>query len=171
MSIEIETEVEITLDFDYKELIVSVINESLDYVECPYEAGVNVLLTDNEAIREMNREYRGIDRFTDVLSFPMIDYETPADFSHLEEEPDAYFDPDSGELILGDIVISMETMSNQAREYGHTEKRELAFLVAHSMLHLSGFDHMDDGERVIMEQKQEEILRRLHLTREEQGSC
>lgn len=171
MSIEIETEVEIKLDFDYNELITAVINEALDYVECPYEASVNVLLTDNEAIREMNREYREIDRSTDVLSFPMVDYEVPADFSHLEDDPDAYFDPESGELVLGDIVISMETMSAQAKEYGHTEKRELAFLVAHSMLHLSGYDHMEDGEREIMEEKQEEILRRLHLTREEQRVC
>ncbi len=171
MSIEIETEVEIKLDFDYTELITAVINEALAYVECPYEASVNVLLTDKEAIREMNRQYREIDRSTDVLSFPMVDYEIPADFSRLEEDPDAYFDPDSGELLLGDIVISMETMSAQAREYGHTEKRELAFLVAHSMLHLSGYDHMEDGEREIMEEKQEAILRRLHLTREEQRIC
>lgn len=165
MSVLIEKETDTELSFDYEALIRAVVSEALDYVGCPYEAAVSVLLTDNEAIREMNREYRQLDRPTDVLSFPMIDYEEPADFSRLEEEPEAYFDPETGELLLGDIVVSLETMRAQAAEYGHSEQRELAFLVAHSMLHLSGFDHMEDGERRIMEAKQEEILQKLHLTR------
>lgn len=165
MSVLIEKETDTELSFDYEALIRAVVSEALDYVGCPYEASVSVLLTDNEAIREMNREYRQLDRPTDVLSFPMIDYEEPADFSRLEEEPEAYFDPETGELLLGDIVVSLETMRAQAAEYGHSEQRELAFLVAHSMLHLSGFDHMEDGERRIMEAKQEEILQKLHLTR------
>lgn len=165
MSVLIEKETDTELSFDYEALIRAVVSEALDYVGCPYEASVSVLLTDNEAIREMNREYRQLDRPTDVLSFPLIDYEEPADFSRLEEEPEAYFDPETGELLLGDIVVSLETMRAQAAEYGHSEQRELAFLVAHSMLHLSGFDHMEDGERRIMEAKQEEILQKLHLTR------
>ncbi len=165
MNVLIEKETDTELSFDYEALIRSVVSEALDYVGCPYETAVNVLLTDNEAIREMNREYRQIDRPTDVLSFPMIAYEEPADFSRLEEDPEAYFDPDTGELLLGDIVISLEKMRAQAAEYGHSEQRELAFLVAHSMLHLSGYDHIEDGEREIMEAKQEEILQKLHLTR------
>lgn len=165
MNVLIEKETDTELSFDYEALIRSVVSEALDYVGCPYETAVNVLLTDNEAIREMNREYRQIDRPTDVLSFPMIAYEEPADFSRLEEDPEAYFDPDTGELLFGDIVISLEKMRAQAAEYGHGEQRELAFLVAHSMLHLSGYDHIEDGEREIMEAKQEEILQKLHLTR------
>lgn len=165
MSVLIEKETDTELSFDCEALIRAVVSEALDYVGCPYGAAVNVLLTDNEAIREMNREYRRIDRATDVLSFPLIEYEEPADFSRLEEEPEAYFDPESGELLLGDIVISLERMRAQAAEYGHSEQRELAFLVAHSMLHLSGYDHVEDGEREIMEAKQEEILQKLHLTR------
>lgn len=165
MNVLIEKETDTELSFDYEALIRSVVSEALDYVGCPYETAVNVLLTDNEAIREMNREYRQIDRPTDVLSFPMIAYEEPADFSRLEEDPEAYFDPDTGELLFGDIVISLEKMQSQAAEYGHSEQRELAFLVAHSMLHLSGYDHIEDGEREIMEAKQEEILQKLHLTR------
>ncbi len=165
MNVLIEKETDTGLSFDYEALIRSVVSEALDYVGCPYETAVNVLLTDNEAIREMNREYRQIDRPTDVLSFPMIAYEEPADFSRLEEDPEAYFDPDTGELLFGDIVISLEKMRAQAAEYGHSEQRELAFLVAHSMLHLSGYDHIEDGEREIMEAKQEEILQKLHLTR------
>ncbi len=165
MNVLIEKETDTGLSFDYEALIRSVVSEALDYVGCPYETAVNVLLTDNEAIRELNREYRQIDRPTDVLSFPMIAYEEPADFSRLEEDPEAYFDPDTGELLFGDIVLSLEKMRAQAAEYGHSEQRELAFLVAHSMLHLSGYDHIEDGEREIMEAKQEEILQKLHLTR------
>lgn len=166
MDISIEKEVEQTLDFDYEEVIRSVIHGALEYVECPYECSVSVLLTDNEAIHEMNLEYRGIDRPTDVLSFPLADYEVPGEFGHLEEDADLYFDPDSGELQLGDIVISLDKVREQAAEYGHSEKRELAFLVAHSMLHLCGYDHMEEEERKGMEQKQEEILQQLQLTRD-----
>lgn len=102
----------------------------------------------------------GIDRPTDVLSFPMCDFETPGDFDGLEETPEEYFNPDTGELMLGDIVISVEKVKEQAEKFGHSETRELAFLVAHSMLHLSGYDHMEDEERLDMEEKQREILER-----------
>ncbi len=165
MSVFIEKECDLTLSFDYEELIKDVVNEALDYVGCPFEAMVSILLTDNEAIQELNRTYRHIDRATDVLSFPSITYETPADFSRLEEEPETYFDPESGELLFGDIVISLEKVREQAALYGHSEKRELAFLVAHSMLHLAGYDHMEAKEREQMEARQEEILQKLHLTR------
>lgn len=93
-------------------------------------------------IHEMNLEQRGIDRPTDVLSFPMIEYEEPGDFSVIDEESAEAFNPESGELMLGDIVISKEKVLSQAEEYGHLPKREYAFLIAHSMLHLFGYDHM-----------------------------
>lgn len=143
---------------DYEDIIRTVISTALDFEECPYEVQVYVLLTDNAEIHQVNLEQRGIDRPTDVLSFPMAEYIHPADFSDIEDrEPDA-FHPQTGELLLGDILISMDKVKEQAREYGHSEKRELAFLVAHSMLHLMGYDHMEEQERLLMEKKQEEIL-------------
>ncbi len=165
MTIQIEYETEIKLDVDYEPLIRQVVEAAMDYEDCPYEAEVNVLLTENEAIHELNREYRQIDAPTDVLSFPAVDYDTPADFDALEEAAMDYFNPDTGELMLGDIVISVEKVMAQAEEYGHTKERELGFLVAHSMLHLFGYDHMEEDERVVMEQKQREILDGIGLTR------
>lgn len=160
MTVTVEYETEIKLDLPCEEIINNVVEEALDYVECPYEAEVNVLFTDNEGIREINLEMRKIDSPTDVLSFPMCDFETAGDFSRLEESPADYFNPDTGELLLGDIVISVEKVKEQAEAYGHSETRELAFLVAHSMLHLSGYDHMEEGERLEMERMQSEILER-----------
>ena len=121
---------------------------------------MNVLLTDNEGIHQINLDTRGIDAPTDVLSFPMCDFSVPGDFSHLEECPEEYFNPDTGELMLGDIVISVDKVEEQAEKYGHSQTRELAFLTAHSMLHLSGYDHMEEEERLEMERMQREILER-----------
>ncbi len=166
MNVSIDLEVKCTLEFDYEAVIKDVIEATLQYVRCPYESSVSVLITDNESIHELNLEYRGIDAPTDVLSFPLVDYEEPGNFEHLEEDPELYFDPDSGELQLGDVVISLDKVYSQAEEFGHSTKRELAFLVAHSMLHLCGYDHMEEAERTQMEQMQEEILSQLQLTRD-----
>lgn len=95
---------------------------------------------------------------TDVLSFPMVDYEKPSDFDHVEDAVEDYFNPETGELMLGDIVISVDKVEEQAEKYGHSQTRELAFLVAHSMLHLCGYDHMVDEERLVMEDRQRQIL-------------
>ena len=140
------------------------IQKALDYEKCPYEAEVNLLITDNDGIHEMNREYRGIDRPTDVLSFPMNEYEVPGVFDGLEEQEDA-FHPETGELMLGDIVISKEKVLAQAEEYGHSVEREYAFLIAHSVLHLIGYDHIEEEERMVMETKQREIMKRLDILR------
>ena len=164
MALYFEDEGSLKLDVPCVELAEKVIEAALDYVECPYEAEVNILLTENQEIQEMNRNFRQIDRATDVLSFPMVDYETPGNFEFLENS-DAYFHPESGELMLGDIVISKEKVIAQAEEYGHTITREYAFLIAHSMLHLFGYDHMEEDERVEMEQMQKEILERLQIFR------
>lgn len=162
--IYIEKETEIPLDFDYETLIQKVIRYALDYESCPYEAEVNVVLTDNPSIHEVNKEYRQMDRPTDVLSFPMLEYDTPGDFDGLEDT-DEYFNPETGELVLGDIMISLEKMKEQAVEYGHSQERELGFLVAHSMLHLFGYDHMEVREREEMERRQSEILDHLGIRR------
>lgn len=167
MTSYVENETEKEFDFDIKELADSVIEAVLEKESCPYEAQINLLLTDNEGIRTYNAQFRQIDRETDVLSFPNVDYEKPADFEGLEEYEADYFDPESGELLLGDIIISVDRVSEQAESYGHSEKREFAFLVAHSMLHLCGYDHMEPEEAAVMEAKQEEVLVSLGITRED----
>lgn len=140
MTINIEYETDKKLDLDYEKIINEVVNEAAAYEKCPYEIEVNVTLTDNEAIHQINKEFREVDAPTDVLSFPMINYEAPSDFESLEDEfennTEDYFNPDTGELMLGDIVVSVEKVAEQAEKYGHSEVRELAFLVAHSMMHL-----------------------------------
>ena len=165
MTINIEYETKIELNLPYEDIIKSVINESIDYEECPYEAEVNVILTDNNEIHLINNEHRGVDSPTDVLSFPMVDYENPSDFEGIEDNTEDYFNPDTGELMLGDIVISVERVIEQAEQYGHSTKRELAFLVAHSMMHLFGYDHMVPAEAAVMEAKQNEVLNNLGISR------
>ena len=165
MTIHIEKETEVQFDFEEEVLIREVIEAALDYEECPYEAEINVILTNNDEIREINKEYREIDAPTDVLSFPMVEFINPSDFDHVEEEQEECFHPDSGELILGDIIVSVDKVRSQAKEFGHSEKRELGFLIAHSMLHLCGYDHMEEEERELMEERQRAILDRIQLSR------
>ena len=165
MTILVENEANRELDFDYEEVIEAVINKTLETENCPYETEINVLLTGNGEIHTANKEFRGIDRPTDVLSFPMVDYEFPSDFSCVDENPESYLNPETDELLLGDIMISVDKVYEQANEYGHSRKREFAFLIAHSMLHLLGYDHIDEEERKVMEEKQEAILDALGITR------
>ena len=127
MTFEITNETEIDLEIEYQKIIEDAIMASLDEEKCPYEAEVSVTITDDEGIHQINREFRKIDRATDVL-------------------------------MLGDIVLSAEHIIQQAKEYGHSRERELAFLVVHSMLHLMGYDHMEDEERIAMEERQRQIL-------------
>lgn len=166
MTSYVEIEIEEVIDIDTEQIVEQVMTAVLDMEECPYEAQVNLLVTDNEGIREFNREHRNVDAPTDVLSFPMIPFEKEADFSVVEEDEAAYFEPESGELLLGDIIISWDKVKEQAEKYGHSQKREFAFLTAHSMLHLCGYDHMEAEEARIMEDKQERILNSLGITRE-----
>ena len=171
MNLYLENETGTSLSFSgfsIEETARLVCEAVLEQEGCPYEAQVGIVLTDNAGIRELNREYRGIDQETDVLSFPNLDFEEEGVFDAAEdEEREAdYFDPETGELVLGDIMISVEKAAEQAREYGHSERREFAFLVAHSMLHLCGYDHMEEAQRARMERRQEEILTGLGITRE-----
>ncbi|MCR5355574.1 MAG: rRNA maturation RNase YbeY [Lachnospiraceae bacterium] len=161
-----EEEVEVPFDFDYKEVAKQVIDMAIDMEEFPFESEVDITLTDDAAIQEINKEFRQLDKSTDVLSFPLIEYKSAGDFSDLENQDDI-FNPETGEAMLGDIVISVEHVLKQAEEYGHSIKREYAFLIAHSMLHLMGYDHMTPPEAKIMEEKQENILNALNITREE----
>ena len=165
MSLFIETEGKAEFDFDIREVAELVVDAVLEHEKCPYEAEISLLLTHNDEIHEMNLEHRGIDRATYVLSFPMLEFDHPGDFSIIDEETADVFDPESGELMLGDIVISVDKVLEQAQEYGHSPKREYAFLIAHSMLHLCGYDHMDDEERKVMEEKQRAIMEKINILR------
>lgn len=166
MTFYVENETDTEFDFPVEQIVGQVMDEILTSENCPYEAQVNVLLTDDEGIRQYNRDYRRLDKPTDVLSFPNLDFETPADFSMLEEHAADYFDMESGELLLGDIIISVDKVKAQAESYGHSRKREFAFLVAHSMLHLCGYDHMEAEEAAVMEEKQNRALTHIGITRD-----
>ncbi len=167
MTSYVEHETEQTFSFSEKELLDLVMAAVLDSENCPYEATVNLLLTDAAGIRAYNKEYRNIDSETDVLSFPNLEFATPGDFSGAEEQEADCFDPDSGELVLGDIILNAARVKEQAAEYGHSERREFAFLLAHSMYHLCGYDHMEAEEAAVMEEKQERVLQELQITRDE----
>ena len=166
MTFYADNETSYEYSFDWKALYEKVALAVLDYEACPYETQVNLVLTDNDGIHVINKETRDIDAPTDVLSFPNVEYETAGNFDHLEEYGLDCFDPDSGELILGDIIINVDRVEEQAKEYGHSLKREFAFLIAHSMFHLCGYDHMNEHDEKIMFSKQEEVLSQLGITRE-----
>ena len=149
-----------TLTPEIEQAIRDVCESTLKSEECDFDAQISITLTDNETIREINKTNRGIDKATDVLSFPLLEFDA-------DGVADGEYETDDGYVMLGDIVISMERAMEQAREYGHSFLREVAFLTAHSMLHLLGYDHVDDeeGERV-MNEKQESVLTALGITRE-----
>ena len=142
-------------------LIRKVIRTALaaEGVDVPCE--VDVLLTDDAHIHEINRDMRQVDRATDVLSFPEFDL-TPGELPTAQDA-----DPGTGLVPLGDMVISMEHVAAQAKEYGHPKRRELSYLVVHSVLHLLGYDHLDEGpQKQQMRQREEAILSELGITRD-----
>ena len=161
-----EVETERKPDYPWEEAAYCVCSRVLEQEGFPYDGEVELLLTTPEEIRAMNREHRDTDRVTDVLSFPMLEFERSGDFSFLrKEEDDSAFNPSTGELLLGDIVICAGRAALQAQEYGHSVKREFAFLTAHSMLHLTGFDHMEEKERLEMEEHQRRIMEAVGIVR------
>ena len=164
MTVTIEEEQNPEFGFDYQSLAKEVIEAAIEWEEFPYETEVNLLLVSLDEIHEINREHRNIDRPTDVLSFPMIQYESPGDVSRIEEDEDNC-NPDTGEAPLEDIILCVDKVKEQAESYGHTVEREFAFLILHSMLHLFGYDHMTEEEVIVMEQKQREILEHMNILR------
>lgn len=167
MNFYVENETEEEFPFDVEELVKTLTLTVMKRLGCPYEDySLNVTFTDDEEIHAVNQEYRNIDRATDVLSFPALEFEEPGDFSKIVPEDPDCFDMETGELILGDIMISLDHAHAQAEEYGHSFRREIAFLITHSLLHLSGYDHETEEERKVMEDLQEEILSGLGITRE-----
>ena len=142
-----------------KDLIKKCAKAALDYMNFRSDVEISVMLTDNEGIRVLNSLHRGIDRATDVLSFPMFEYDEDGEII----EDYVEFN-EMGELCLGDIVISVERAYEQAEEYGHSPEREIGFLTVHSMLHLLGYDHEQGGiEAVHMREKEEKIMELLGL--------
>lgn len=164
MNIFIENEISEDLKIDYEKIAKDVILACLSYEKCPYDAEISLLITNSEEIKKLNLDYRNIDSDTDVLSFPLVDFDAPSNFDYVEGEL-VYFNPETDELMLGDIVICWDRVLSQAEAYGHNVIREYAFLIAHSMLHLLGYDHMSDDEREIMEDKQRNILETLGINR------
>ena len=169
MSLYLEEEGNVRLKLDTQALAEQVVESALTLMGCPFEAEVSLLLTTDGGIREINRQQRNLDRPTDVLSFPMLSLSRPADWEEVGSCQGA-FHPETGELLLGDIVLSKDRVAAQAEEYGHSLCREYAFLLVHSLLHLLGYDHQTPEEARQMEALQEELLQKMGITREE-GTC
>lgn len=134
--------------------MIAVLKQTADIHEISTQVEVSLVLVDDEYIHQLNRDYRGIDRPTDVLSFALDE----------GEEPDVFDGPE--EDLLGDIIISLPTAFQQAEEYNHSIERELAFLTVHGMLHLLGYDHEDDNARQKMRHQEEAILSNLGISRD-----
>ena len=164
MTLNVEEEAGSDFDFDWRKLAEEVLETALETESFPFEAEVSLLLVTAEDIQEINREHRGIDAPTDVLSFPLISYPSPGEFGEVETDEDN-FNPDTGEALLGDIVLCIDKVKEQARNFGHSEKREYAFLILHSILHLLGYDHITQQESELMEDKQNKILGQMGILR------
>lgn len=165
MRLYVGYEAEETLGFDYEETARCIGEAVLRAEGFPYETEVDLALTSDREIHRVNRQFRDIDAPTDVLSFPAIPMEGPMDLQMLSSDENAYKNPDSGNIMLGDIMISVPRAFSQAAAYGHSVKREFSFLFAHSMLHLLGYDHIEPAQARIMEEKQENILKSLGIDR------
>ena len=148
MTIYYNYEAKQKLYIPWMNIISDVVTGTLEYMKFKKEAEVSVSVVDGEQIKELNRDFRNIDRVTDVLSFPIGDK-----------------NPETGEIVLGDIVLCAEKVISQAQEFGHTRKRELAFLTCHSMLHLLGYDHIEEDDRIEMENLQRKILEKIGYKR------
>ncbi|WP_459480399.1 rRNA maturation RNase YbeY [Clostridium saccharoperbutylacetonicum] len=151
---------------EFVDKLKNVIEFALEEEQVNIQCEVSLVFVDNSEIKEINKDTRGIDKETDVLSFPMLEYENKKVFK--EMYLDYKFLPsdfDGEELVLGDIVLSLEKAMEQSKEYNHSYEREAAYLVVHSVLHLLGYDHMEDEDKKIMRNREEEILNKLDITR------
>lgn len=165
MIITIEKEYETDLGFSLDEVAGKVISYTFSKFNIPYETSVSLFTVNNDEIKNLNYEYRNIDAPTDVLSFPAIDFEEAGVLPDVETYKEVYFDPENDSLYLGDIIVSLDKVLEQAKSYGHGNYREFSFLIIHSCLHLMGYDHMnkEDEEKMFLLQKQ--ILEELEICR------
>ncbi len=154
MTEDLENKIEDIIEYTLKE----------EGVNIPFE--ISIIFIDNKEIRKINKEQRDIDKATDVLSFPMLDYEDGKIFKemYLDYEFD-FCDLNEGNLVLGDMALSLEKAAEQAEEYGHSFIREVMYLVVHSILHLLGYDHMEEEDKVLMRKREEEILNKFNINR------
>ena len=155
MQVLIDERAEECLGTEMEDVIRAIAADTLAYEGFSSECEVSVSVVDGAEIQTINRQFRGIDRVTDVLSFPQLTF-TEGEIPEKNE---------NGEIVLGDIILCLQRAKEQAAEYGHSLKREIAFLTAHSMLHLLGYDHMTPQEEKVMFQKQEEILQKAGIPR------
>ncbi len=165
MTLYFEDEAGISFGFNPEEKAEEVIAFVRDHVECPYDIEVSVTLVDTDTICQVNSQFREIEKVTDVLSFPMMEYDSPRDFSGQAFQNSLSLSPGTEEMMLGDILLCSEVVKAQAVEYGHSELREFCFLVVHSMLHLFGYDHIQAEDRREMEEEQRKIMDGLGIKR------
>lgn len=156
----------VTLEETLEEKLLVALDEVMSGEGVEYEAEVSLYFIDDEAIRAINREYRNLDRATDVLSFPVLPYEEGRVFSEMYNEATLRDDMFLGDnLILGDVMISLERAKAQSLEYGHSLEREILFLFVHSLLHLLGYDHMDPAQKIRMNEKEEYYMSKMGVNR------
>ena len=156
----------IKVNEEFINMIEKVCNYTLKKEQMNHKYQISLLFVDNEEIRDINNQTRNIDRATDVLSFPMLDYEKGKVFKDIyinHKFNSIYLDDE--ELVLGDMVLSLERAKEQSIEYNHSYEREVCYLVVHSILHLLGYDHMEEEEKKIMREREEEILNELDIKR------
>ena len=154
------------IDSNFEEILKNAIEFALNEEKVDKKCEVSLVFVDNAQIKEINNETRNIDRATDVLSFPMLDYPNGKVYKDVytgKEMDKTYFDGE--DLILGDIVLSLERAEEQRMEFNHSFNRECSYLVVHSVLHLLGYDHMEEEEKKVMRAREEDILSKLKLTR------
>lgn len=152
---------EVGSDID-KSSIYHLFDEYVQHFSLPGSVHVDLSIVDEEDIRQLNKDSRGIDSVTDVLSFPYLEVKLP--FKSGDYPYD--IDPESGEILLGDIVLCYQRMSEQSAEYGHSKERECCYLVLHGLLHLLGFDHIDESDKAKMREQEELILSKMGLCRD-----
>lgn len=163
MTVWIENTTDDLIFEDYEKTIKEIVDLSLKAEKFMENVEISVTMVDNKEIHRINKEFRNIDAPTDVLSFPLLEFENGVLLKQTAKEN---INIDTNEVVMGDIIISVERAREQAQEYGHSLKREIAFLTAHSMYHLMGYDHMVEEEEKIMNAKQEAVLEKAGITRE-----
>lgn len=157
--IEIFDDIESGLDC---KLIENVFEEVRKEFSLPENVYVELTVADGETIQDVNREYRNVDKVTDVLSFPNLEVKLPFNIKDYPED----IDMSTGDLMLGEIMLCYDKAVEQSKEYGHSVERECAYLVLHGLLHLMGFDHIEESDKIVMREKEEKILNAMGITRD-----
>lgn len=156
----------IEVDNELEQVLNQVIEYALKEEKVSQDYEVSIIFVDNEEIKKLNSEFRNIQRETDVLSFPMLEYPTGRVFKEVylnHSFDDSYYD--EGKLVLGDIALSLEKALEQSEEFGHSFYREVCYLTIHSILHLLGYDHIENEDKIVMRNREEEILSKFNINR------